>query len=211
MTPDQEQFLNYYVYGEWQLRNGLVDVQGDLYRPSAKISDLRGIRFGRVSGSVNFRNNSLTSLIGMPRSVGGLFTVSGNLLQNLEGGPEEVGGEYNVEKNELDSLEGAPLRVGNGFYADELEVTDWSPEGWIRAWEDASPMGRSLLSDLLTPSHVNELIRQDSKGMVEILSLIWEDDDFWEIRQGLRFPAELGNINDLMALLQKARDLEGLL
>jgi hypothetical protein len=146
----------------------------------------------------------------MPRSVGGLFTVSGNLLKNLEGGPEEVGGEYNVEKNSLVSLKGAPLRVRDGFYADELEVADWSPEGWIKAWQEASPMGRSLLSDLLTPSHVNELIRQDSKGMIEILSLIWEDDDFWEIRQGLRFPAELGNINDLMGLLQKARDLEGL-
>jgi hypothetical protein len=211
MTEEQKFLIDSIVSGTWRVRDGLVHVSGNIYARYVQPEALRGIQFGRVSGSANFRNAHLRNLDGMPKSIGGDFIVSHNRIQNLKNGPEEVGGEYNITGNPLDSLVGAPKSVGGPFYADELEVEDWSPAGWVEAWKTASPMGRNLLMDVMTPQTLNGLIQLNPKRMVEVLSPIWHDDDFDQIQMMLRFPPELGNIQDLMDLLRKARDLEGLL
>lgn len=211
MTREQEALLDEIVIGDWKIRDGLVDVQGSVFARDLFLKDLEGIRFGRVSNNVNFRNNMLKTMLGMPRKVGGDFIVAHNILKNLEHGPEIITGEMNVSGNPLDSLAGAPMEIGSLFYADELGVENWSPKGWVQAWQEASPMGRNLLMDVLSPKLLNPLIQKDPKSMVELLSPIWHDDDFDEIRDMLKFPAEYGNVDDLMNLLQKARDLEGFL
>ena len=95
--------------------DGTVDVDGNvsLYKKGLKELPLK---FGKVSGSFDCRNNQLTTLEGAPKVVGGNFACDRNQLITLEGAPKEVGGVFDCEYNQLTTLEGAPKVVGGNFY-----------------------------------------------------------------------------------------------
>jgi hypothetical protein len=102
--------------------DGTVDVDSHVVMSEYKLTKLP-IKFGKVSGSVLFNNNELTTLEGSPISVGGYFSCQNNKLTNLEGAPREVGGNFHCYKNKLTSLVGSPRSVGGTFNCYHNELT----------------------------------------------------------------------------------------
>ena len=92
LTQEQIEWLDKCVDGSWKLnpQTGLIDVDGDFDCSSESLTDLKGIKFGEVSGVFYCRNNRLTSLEGAPQSVDGMFSCSNNQLTSLEGAPQTV-------------------------------------------------------------------------------------------------------------------------
>jgi hypothetical protein len=136
LTQEQIYWLNECTEGTWTLneKTGLVDVDGDFisegeFRPwypipeEEGLKNLKGVRFGTVTGAFNCRYNQLTSLEGAPQEVGFGFTCSHNQLTSLEGAPQKVGGYFNCENNKLVSLVGAPQKVGQSFCCSVNKLT----------------------------------------------------------------------------------------
>jgi hypothetical protein len=91
-----------------------IDVVGNVNFPIGSLAALP-LKFGNVSGVFYCCNNILTSLEGVPNTVGKHFNVSGNGLTSLVGGPVEVGGEFKCRYNRLITLVGAPESIGGEF------------------------------------------------------------------------------------------------
>ena len=89
LNKRQEAFLNRYTKGTWTYNpaTGLVDVNGDFNCSSKGAKTLRGVKFGKVSGSFGCSRNDLTSLEGAPQKVSGDFNCGVNKLTSLEGAP----------------------------------------------------------------------------------------------------------------------------
>lgn len=64
---------------------------------------------------------NLTTLKGMPNSVGGDFDCSCSKITSLEGAPQTIGGNFNCSRTSITSLKGAPQVVG-GFGCAELNL-----------------------------------------------------------------------------------------
>ena len=123
--------------------DGSIDVGGDVYLQAYHIKELP-LTFNKVTGSFNCSRNSLTTLKGSPKSVGGRFDCGynhilpdlkgspdsvggsfdcdGNNLTSLEGSPESVGGHFNCQFNNLTDLKGSPKSIGGGFYCDDNPI-----------------------------------------------------------------------------------------
>ena len=101
---------------------GSIDVDGnvDLYKKKLKVLPLK---FRKVSGDFECRDNQLISLVGCPQSVGGDFYCIYNQLISLEGAPQSIGGDFYCSSNQLISLEGAPQRVGGDFECGSNKLT----------------------------------------------------------------------------------------
>jgi hypothetical protein len=69
-----------------------------------------------VEGNFCCDCNSLTTLEGAPKEVGGYFYCNNNPLTSLEGAPEKVGGEFYCQRNSLTTLEGLPKEIGRSMY-----------------------------------------------------------------------------------------------
>ena len=133
LTKNQVDFLNRSIMplqsvnpvtGTWSVNSeGLVDVDGNFDCAREGLNNFQGIRFGKISGSFNCSENSLSSLEGAPREVGGGFYCSENQLTSLEGAPREVGGDFDCSYNQLTSLKGAPREVGGNFYCHRNQLT----------------------------------------------------------------------------------------
>ena len=105
----------------------IVDYNGNLEVKNKNITSLTNEYFelgviGRVF-DCSFCN-SLKSLKGAPKEVGGSFYCYGcSLLTSLEGAPEKVDGDFNCEWcDSLTSLEGAPKKIGRDFYCYECKT-----------------------------------------------------------------------------------------
>ena len=124
LTEDQIKWLDKCAAGRWKLNTstGLIDVDGDFDCSSESLTDLKGIKFGEVSGGFSCDNNRLTSLVGAPQSVDGMFYCSDNQLTSLEGAPQSVGEGFYCSDNQLTSLEGAPQTV-RIFYCSNNQLT----------------------------------------------------------------------------------------
>ena len=120
-TDEQKKFLDQHTDGTWSLNSqtGKVDVDGGFRCDGENLEDFKGISFGSVSKNFVCSNNSLRTLEGAPRTVGGNFVCFKNSLQTLEGAPETVGGNFVCFNNSLQTLEGAPRTVGESFYCDD--------------------------------------------------------------------------------------------
>jgi len=89
------------------------------------------VRFEKVDGSFSCDRNTLQSLEGSPRVVGGSFICMYNYLSgSLKGGPTQVGRNYVCSGNQLGSLEGAPESVGGNFNCNNnlLESLSGAPQ-----------------------------------------------------------------------------------
>ena len=119
LTPDQKEFLDLYTQGAWSFNpeTGLVDVDGSINFKNESQVSLLGISFGRVNGDFNCSENFLESLVGSPKIVSGNYKCGGNNLTSLEGAPEVVGGNFNCVSyhSKITSLKGSPWIVGAKF------------------------------------------------------------------------------------------------
>ena len=117
LTQDQKDWLDQCTDDAWWVnpQTGLVDVEGVFDCEAQGLSDFKGVRFGRVKGYFDCRENQLTSLEGAPQEVGDDFYCSDNQLTSLEGAPQKVGGEFDCSDNQLTSLEGAP-QIVRGYF-----------------------------------------------------------------------------------------------
>ena len=113
------------VTGSWKLnrQTGLINVDGDFDCSEQGLTDLKGVKFGKVSGYFYCNNNELTSLVGAPKSVGGDFRCGGNELTTLVGAPQTVKGDFYCGNNQLTTLEGAPKTVGGYFNCGHNQLT----------------------------------------------------------------------------------------
>ena len=75
LTEDQKVWLDECTTGIWNLNSstGLVDVDGDFDCCSQGLKELKGVKFGKVSGNFFCDRNQLTTLVGAPKTVGGGF------------------------------------------------------------------------------------------------------------------------------------------
>jgi len=82
-----------------------------------------------VAENLMLSAHKLTSLVGCPQVVKGVFNCSENRLQTLEGGPVEVSGNYYCNDNVLVSLKGAPRQVKTFWcQRNNLETLENGPE-----------------------------------------------------------------------------------
>jgi len=125
LTQEQIDWLDKCVDGSWKLnpQTGLIDVNGDFDCREQGLTDLKGVKFGKVSGDFNCYNNQLTTLEGSPQSVGRSFNCDNNHLTTLEGAPQSVGRSFYCIDNQLTSLEGAPQSVSGSFSCNGNHLT----------------------------------------------------------------------------------------
>ena len=125
LTPVQINWLDRCTTGSWKLNSstGLIDIEGYFNCNSQGLTDLKGVRFGKVSGNFYCHINQLTTLAGAPQTVGRDFYCHNNLLTSLEGAPQSVGGDFGCINNLLTSLEGAPQSVGGNFTCSDNTVS----------------------------------------------------------------------------------------
>lgn len=126
LTLEQETFLNECTTGQWKFDSltGLVDVGGDFNCSAKGLTDLKDVKFGKISGGFYCQRNGLTSLEGSPREVGENYWCSHNRLSSLEGCPKKVGKDFYCMDNGLTSLKGSPQKVGNDFGCHENKLQD---------------------------------------------------------------------------------------
>lgn len=148
LNSSQISFLNRGAgSGRWEYNEetGLVDINGDFSYTNSGITDLRGVKFGSVSGDFSIKGNIIDSLEGSPIMVEGIFDCSNNDLTSLEGAPKYVLG-FNCSYNEkLKSLVGGP-QCNMGEYiakACSIESLEGSPKVAFRF-----DVRRNLISSL---------------------------------------------------------------
>jgi len=105
-----------------RIKNGIID--GDVSLTELyllKLPDfLRGIS---IKGYFYCDYNQLTSLQGVPQTIGGSFGCSHNQLTSLQGAPQTIGGDFYCSHNQLTSLQGAPQTIGMSFYCNNNRLT----------------------------------------------------------------------------------------
>ena len=126
LTAEQIDWLDECEDGRWKLnpQTGLVDINGYFDCSEQGLTDLKGVRFGKVSGNFRCRDNELTTLVGAPQEVGRSFLCNDNELTSLVGAPQTVGVSFLCHDNELTTLVGAPQRVGMSFLCERNPVSE---------------------------------------------------------------------------------------
>jgi hypothetical protein len=231
LTPEQKSWLNECTEGRgtWSLNaEGLVDVRGNFSCVYQRLSDLKGVRFGKVSGNFYCHKNDLTSLVGAPREVSGEFdcsrnkltslegapgVVSGdfwcndNSLTSLEGAPGDVKGNFECENNPLQTLAGAPRKIGGrflfsaGIEAPQFVIPEgqWGPAGWAQALETIDdPKTKALILTLLDPDVLNKRFRDQPEQTMIDLQGVWNLPEFASTRKQLKVPERYRDDMDLL-------------
>jgi len=189
MTGYQIEFLNNCTTGTWKINSeGLVDVDGDFNCRVMNLTDLKGIKFGRISGDFDCFGNQLRTLEGAPREVGGYFDCNNNQLRTLEGAPREVGGYFDCSNNQLQTLEGAPETIGRAFHSDHLRslTGKWSLVTLASMYSASEGEGKKLLGTLVSPNDLQQRIDAEPEKMAielksvvklpEYQSLVWPEN-----------------------------------
>jgi hypothetical protein len=125
LTQEQIDWLDECADWSWKLNpsTGLIDVDGDFDCREQGLTDLKGVKFGKVGERFDCEDNHLTSLVGAPQSVGGYFDCQDNHLTSLVGAPQTVGGNFRCHRNQLTTLVGAPQSVGGNFICENNQLT----------------------------------------------------------------------------------------
>lgn len=133
-----EQFLkdNYNIRGTYTIKNGVVDVDGDVILKNTNLEFLTNglFEFGEVTGLFNaggVTSTKIKSLKGAPK-IAGRFSVLRSKITSLKGGPEIVNNDYNIYYNDkLLSLKGAPKIVKGDYicyHCDSLKSLKGAPK-----------------------------------------------------------------------------------
>jgi hypothetical protein len=208
LTPEQESWLDECTKGTWSLNaEGLVDMKGDFNCSNKRLSDFKGVRFGKVSGYFWCSYNNLTSLVGAPREVGLVFWCNNNSLTSLEGAPLEVDGHFECENNPLKTLAGAPQKIRGSFKfsagvgAPEFYISkgQWGPDGWLQALKTiGDPKARALVLTLLDPDTLNKRFSEQPEQTMIDLQGVWNLPEFAPIRKQLKVPERYRDDMDLL-------------
>ena len=102
---------------------GLASCTGNVTLKKEKKWTRLPVAFDRVDDTFFCYGNTLMTLEGAPKSVGGHFFCYGNKLMTLEGAPKSVVGSFFCSSNQLTSLEHAPQSVGGGFLCSANQLT----------------------------------------------------------------------------------------
>jgi hypothetical protein len=98
---------------------GLISLEGF----PEEVGTLKPTNINSNSFSVN--DNPITSLVGMPKKVGGPIDINGTLITDLQGAPEAVNGNFRVGYNDmLTSLKGGPKVVLGELELNQSPLTD---------------------------------------------------------------------------------------
>jgi hypothetical protein len=105
--------------------DGYIDVNSDisltLHRELTKLP----LKFGNISGHFDCYNNSLTTLIDCPTSVGGDFFCYQNRLTSLIYCPKLIYRNLSCKHNNIDTFEGLDfIHIGGEFYCGDNPI--WS-------------------------------------------------------------------------------------
>lgn len=102
---------------KWKLEDGKINVWGDVYPNSVRLTDKLQLQFGRVTGNFKLNDSGYYSFVGSPDWVGGSYNASGmsNII-SLEGCPKEVMGNFDVGVTSIKNLEHSPDIV-HGWYS----------------------------------------------------------------------------------------------
>ena len=128
---------NYKIEGKLTISDDLViNCTGDVEVKNKNIEYLTNglFRWGRVGKAFSCINcESLKSLEGAPKWVGGYFNCSGcKNITSLEGSPKKVGSDFYCSFcNKLESLKGSPKKIIWSFYCDNcinLKTLEGAPE-----------------------------------------------------------------------------------
>lgn len=92
--------------------DGTVNVNGSVYI-NQKMERLP-IKFGEVTENFRASGLGLTTLEGLPHTIGGSLYLNRNKLTSLEGCPSRVPTDFQCDQNKLTTLEGGPSEVS--FY-----------------------------------------------------------------------------------------------
>ena len=176
-----ERFLKdtYDIDGTYTIKNGIVDVNGDVYVYREDIDALTNdlFKFGKVTGNFVCSGVDITSLKGAPEKVGRVFNCRYcRKLKSLEGAPKEVGSFDCAYCNKLESLNYAPKKVNDFFNCSNcknLKNLKGSPEK-INGMFDC--MGLEQIKDLTgAPKEVGSMDCSDCdnlkslKGMPDVV------------------------------------------
>jgi hypothetical protein len=101
------EFCEKYLYNYTINPDDTIDVNGDvfLYNELGDMEKLP-VKFGKVSGNFNIRNNKLTTLEGCPYYIGSNFSCHNNRLTTIEGCPKIINGYVWCSRNTLTTLKG---------------------------------------------------------------------------------------------------------
>jgi hypothetical protein len=148
--------------------DGSIDVDGDVRIYGKRLTKLP-LKFGKVTGYFDCRNNQLTTLEGSPKEVGGSFYCAENELTSLEGSPLSVGGSFGCWKNQLTNLVGGPEVVLGAYYADTNQINSF--EGFPDDYEGVVEFINNPVQDILDQFPDNLLIK--------VIHLIIDYDAIW--------------------------------
>ena len=170
-----EKICKRYGIENWSIRDGLVDVDGDVCLCDEELTKLP-LKLGRLSGDFDCGNNKLTSLEGCPTDVGGYFYCNHNKLTTLEGAPKEVGGDFVCNYNKLILLEGAPKEVGGDFDCEynKLTTLEHIPNVIGDIYIDNNPLPEEILK--LTDDQLRKVVYEQD------FYEIWRDGKLFEPR-----------------------------
>jgi hypothetical protein len=112
-------------YDDYEIdQNGLVHVHTDIQSVAPSISGQLPVQFSVVDGDFLIRKMKLTSLVGAPTHVEGIFDCSHNLLTSLEHAPKTCA-DLLCQENQLTSLSHAPM-AANSIDCSQNLLTDLS-------------------------------------------------------------------------------------
>ena len=187
LTDEQRKFLDNFTRGTWSVNNeGLVDIKGSFICSSEGLEDFLGIRFGKVSGDFNCRDNQLKTLEGSPSEVGEGFYCYGNQLRTLEGSPRKVGVGFYCHENPLISLEGAPEVIEYDFCFKNTWF-DYDLQSFLNWIDHIKPDEISLLLThrFFTPKVIKEQITKN-RDFPYYVSLVWNTEPFKKKQEELK-------------------------
>jgi hypothetical protein len=110
-------------YSKVEIKDGIVNVSGDIELKNTRIIKILPVKFGEVSGSFRCERNNLGTLEGCPTIVGSHFSCGYNRLNVLNHGPKEVGKNYNFYGNNIFTLDGLPNYAGGVMKFDYFDTS----------------------------------------------------------------------------------------
>ena len=99
---------------------GRVSIEGDCVLRCGP--EILPVTFLRVSGTCDFSNSYLKSLVGSPRFVGELYDCSDCEITTLNGAPRNVG-SFNANKNNITSLQWMPNIIRHSVNVSETKIS----------------------------------------------------------------------------------------
>jgi len=170
LTRKQIKWLDKCTEGKWTWKLNpqtvLVDVEGNFDCRGQRLTSLQGVRFGVVTGHCYCSDNSITSLEGAPRRVGGGFYCSNNSLTSLEGAPREVGWDFFCSDNPVseEALKECYRLMQWKTYTQAVQML------WGRLDQDEkAPMYRPSFDWLSTEEHQQLSVLQKYQQIKELI------------------------------------------